>query len=142
MCGDYIYLDKENPRSEPGVKLEMFFGVGAGLDSFPFLEVDYHAPSFKSKAKWHLEAKVLIEILDLLLVGLEDLVVVNHIKCRFIAISRASPGDAENVSLIGFYQDYVPVANTAGVAVGAITASDKLDGLANWDLVIPLPRRV
>ena len=43
----YIYLDKESPRSEPGVKVENVFWGGAGLDSFPFLEVDYHAAIFK-----------------------------------------------------------------------------------------------
>ena len=83
--------------------MEMFFGVGAGLDSFPFLEVDYHATIFKRQLKRYLEAKTLIEILDLLLVGLEDLAVMNHIECRFIVISRASPGEAENVAFIGFY---------------------------------------
>ena len=64
----------------------MFF-LGTESDGFPFFEVDYHAPFFKSKTEWHFETDALIEVFDLLLICLENLAVMNHIESWFIAIS-------------------------------------------------------
>ena len=69
------------------------------------------------------------ESFDIGLVGDVDLATVYHVVRGGDAVAVATPGDTENVTLVGLEDHNVPGANTASFTVGAIAAGDELDGL-------------
>lgn len=70
------------------------------------------------------------ESFDIGLVGDVDLATVHHVVRGGDAVAVATPGDTENVTLVGLEDHNVPGANTASFTVGAIAAGDELDRLA------------
>ena len=66
---------------------------------------------------------------DIRLVGDVDLATVHHVVRGGDAVAVTTPGDTEDVTLVGLDDYDIPAANSASVAVGAIATGNELDGL-------------